>query len=602
MALVSYPPETEYSIGRKGYQEIRERIDSLRMQHNVFDRRRIRAVMNGGPDGVIAILGWGREGPAEELKDMGIDLPVANLMFSGLEKLAQKIGRVPTLKTDMLPIKDNDTARTRAEKRARIVSGWDEMGRMEMQYPQIGRWLPGYGFVLHVIRERKQAGHTYPFAELRDPFDCYPGFWGPDQQPTEVAIIRNVDEKWMRRQYPNMNQRAHGGGEKRRGWRIFGQSSWEGESGNIEIAEYIDEEGTYLVSLDTEELLLFIPNPLSSGPAFVMTKRFSFDRLGSQYAHVFGLMAMMAKLNILGLIGVEDSVFRETNIHGEMISEKYEKGRNAINFFEAGTQVNKPTGEVLNQLWQGVNIVERQFRIVAAYDVAQDGISPNSFATGAGIEQLQSSEQHNVREYQTAIKHSAELIDRKRLEWEDVMHPSASKRVYWYEGGNSFEEIYVPSVDIALDYRTRRVYGAMATFDETSKILAGLQLNGAKILDRRTVRENLDGDLNDQLIEERLLQDEALAGVMGALNMRAQNQDPAALNGLWQIYKSPKDFEQDIEEALQLGDFAPDPQLALGTGLPPEPGGGDGRQQMPSQTILSQIEAQGGGAQTVARN
>lgn len=595
MALHSYE-----HYGMKDYVEVRERIDSLRKQHNVYDRRRIRAVMNGGADGVQAILGWGKEGPAQELEDMGIDLPVANLMFSGLEKLAQQIGRAPNLKTDMLPIKDNETARGRAEKRARIVGGWDEMGRMEMQYPQIGRWLPGYGFTLHVIRERTTGGHTYPFAELRDPYDCYPGFWGPDQQPSEVVIIRNVEAAWLKRQYPDMKS------VKRTGWSgtgayIIGQSSWEGQSGDLEIAEYIDEEGTYLVSLATEELLSFIPNPLSSGPAFVMTKRFSFDRLGSQYEHVFGLMAMMAKLNILGLIGVEDSVFRETNVHGEMISTKYEKGRDAINFFEPGARVEKLSGDVLNQLWQGVNIIERQFRIVGAYDVSQDGISPNSFATGAGISELKSGEQHNVREYQTAIKHSAELIDRKRLEWEDVMHPNAKKRVFWYEGGNSFEEMYTPSKDIDGDYRTRRVYGSMATFDESSKILTGLQLNGARIIDKRTMRENMDGDLDNQLIEERLLQDDALAGIIGALNIRAQNQDPAALNGLWQIYKSPKDFGSSIEEALQIGDFAPQQQPGLGQ-PPLDPGAEDGRQRLPSQTILSQIEAEGGGAQTVAVN
>ena len=52
----------------------------------------------------------------------------------------------------MLPVRDNATNRDRAEKRARIVSGWDEIDRMEMQYPQIGRWLPGYGFTCHIIR------------------------------------------------------------------------------------------------------------------------------------------------------------------------------------------------------------------------------------------------------------------------------------------------------------------------------------------------------------------------------------------------------------------------------------------------------------------
>jgi len=583
-----------------GYPELRERIDALRNQQDLMSRRRIRSVMNGGQEGVQAILGWDANGPAKDLQDLGVDLPTANLMWSGLEKLSQMIGRAPTLKTDMLPIKDNKAARDKAEKRGRIVQGWDDLGRAEMQYPQIGRWLPGYGFVLHVIKEQTEGGHTYPVAELRDPYDVYPGFWGPNQQPTEVVSIRRVEEKWLRRQYPGMKVIDR---SRRTGIYILGQSNWEGTNTQLEVAEYIDSSGTYLVSLDTEEILTFVPNPLSSGPAFVMTKRFSFDRLGSQYEHVFGLMAMMARLNILGLMGTEDTVFRETNVYGEMDSVEYLKGRDAINFFQQGTRVEKPTEAQLNQLWQGVNIVERQFRIVGGYDVAQDGQSPNSFATGAGIEQLGESRNQNVKEYQTAIKHSAELIDRKRLEWEDAMHPTKEKRVYWYEGGNSFEEKYVAGKDIDGDYRTRRVFGAMATFDETQKILAGLQLQGAGILDRRTVQENLDGLDNIGLVNERIIQDGAFRSLMGALDVRAQGQDPAALAALYGVYKNPKNVEDELETALGLNQEellaqggAPNPADALAQGAPPDGTGA----RPPVQSVLSQLEGATGGAQTVA--
>ena len=209
--------------------------------------------------------------------------------------------------------------------------------------------------------------------------------------------------------------------------------------------------------------LAYIPNPLESGPTFVMTKRFSFDELQGQYHHVFGLMAMMAKLNILGLIGVEDSTFRETNIIGDMVGDTYERGRFAVNVFEPGTRIEKPTSDQIQQTFQAINILERQFRIVAGYDVAQDGQSPNSFATGEGIKELGSSADMNVKEYQTAIKHSIELIDRKRLEWEEVMHAKEKKKVYWYEGGTQFEETYIPAEDIAGYYRTKLIYGAMAT-------------------------------------------------------------------------------------------------------------------------------------------
>ena len=526
------------------FADIKLRADQLVQESDQMDRRRIRAIMNGGAEGVQAVLGWGVNGPDIEIDELDVDLPTANIMWSGLERLAQRIGRMPTLKTDMIPTKDTSTARKKAEKRHRIVSGWDDMSRLEMQFPQIGRWLPGYGLTFHTIRERSYGGYTYPVAELRDPYDVYPGWFGPDQQPREVAIVRRVPYEALKNRYDelgpirtNKARPAHGGIP------ILGRSgNWEGgkpKLGEVEVVEFYCEEGTYLICSDTEQTLAFVPNPLSSGGAFVVTKRFSFDQLKSQYVHVYGLMGQLAKMNLLGVMAAEDSNFRETNVFGEMDSEEYGRGRDAINFFQTGTRVERPTGDIINQTWQAVNILERQFRIVAGYDVQQDAISPNSFATGAGMQELQSSLSNNVREYQTAIRHSIELIDRKRLEWDDVMHPTKERKVYWYEGSKQNEETYVPAKDIAGDYRTRRVYGAMATFDETQKLLAGLQLLGARVIDVRTLQENLDGFENISLVNERILQDQARDALLASLGNRSAQSDPSADMALVEILDTP---------------------------------------------------------------
>lgn len=584
------------------YGDIVSRIDTIRNLHVDSDRDRIRAVMNGGARGIQAVMTWDSKNPAKDAADLGIDLPTANIMWSGLEKLAQRIGRAPTLKTDMLPIRDTSTAREKAEKRQRIVTGWDEMSRMEMQYPQIGRWLPGYGFTFHKIKEAMYGGVPYPVAELRDPYDVYPGWWGPGQQPDEAVAVRSVPEHLLRKIYPNYT------GKKKKtttGTVKWSTRGWSGQApGEIEVVEYMNPQGSYVVTVDSEQILSMIPNPLKSGPAFVFTKRFGFDQIKSQYTHTFGLMAMMAKLNLLGLIGAEDSTFKEVNVFGELTSNEYEKGRDAINFLEPGARVEKPTGDQVNQTWQAINILERQFRIVAGYDVQQDAISPNSFATGAGMQELQGSADNNVREYQTAIRHSVELIDRKRLEWEDEMHASQTKRVFWYEGSASFEEEYTPNVDINGDYRTRRVYGAMATFDESAKLLAGLQLLGARVIDRRTLQENLDGLENVSLINERIDQDMAKEQLLGAIGMRAQQQDPAATMALVEIMDKPKGTVETLKKLFtpQEPEMSPEEAaMAQGGMAGMMPGGQGGGRPDPVQTVLSRVENEGGGSQTVAR-
>jgi len=591
--------------------DVIDRAQILKGMHSTDDRQRIRAVMNGGAEGVQAVLARG--GPGAPIRtqgpgtgkgadtSLGIDLPTANIMFSGLERLAQKIGRPPVLKTDMIPTKDTDKARKKAEKRARIVNAWDDISRIEMQYPQIGRWLPGYGFTLHIIKERTFGDTTYPVAELRDPYDVYPGTWGVDQQPSEVAVFRSVSQKELMYVYPS----ALSGIKKRMatqrsGVPIIGETAgWEGNPHSpVTLIEYYNHHGCYIVCPEIEQILSFIPNPLESGPSFVMTKRFSFDKLQSQYHHVFGLMAMMAKLNILGLIGVEDSTFRETNIIGDMVGKTYERGRFAVNKFEPGTKIEKPTSDQLQQVWQAVGVIERQFRVVAGYDVAQDGQSPQNFATGQGIRELGSAAAENVKEYQTAIKHSMELIDRKRLEWEEKMHPTSRKKVYWFEGGTQFEEHYVPNVDIDKDYRTKRIYGAMATFDENSKIVAGLQLVQARIMDKRTMRENMDGFENPSLMEERIDQDMAKEMLMQGLGQRFGERDQAAGMALVEIFDKPGEAGTTLKKMFT----AQDPQMS-----PEEMAmaqGGEGVEGGPPpavQTILAQMEAEGGGVQSVGQ-
>ena len=606
------------------FQDVLDHATVLKSNANLADRRRIRDVMNGGAAGVQAVLNHNlpKTGGPSSPTGLGVDLPTANVMYSGLERMAQKIGREPTLKTDLIPTKDTGPARKAAEKRARIVSAWDDMDKMEMQYPQMGRWLPGYGITAQVIKDRKFGDEFYPVAELRDPMDVFHGEWGPNQEPLEMAIFRATSKRNLMRSYPYIKEKFEETEMKRRGRSMGGAvllgaskgQNWEGSPHRpVEVIEYYCSEGTWIACPEMGMIIDYIPNPLESGPAFVINKRFSFDQLQGHFHHVFGLMAMMGKLNILGLIGVEDSTFRETNIFGEMVGKTYKRGRMAVNKFEHGTRVEKPTSDQLQQTWQAINILERQFRVVAGYDVAQDGESPNSFATGQGIRELGASASENVREYQTVMRHGAELVDRKRLEWEDVMSASKKKKVYWYEGSKRNEETYVPNKAIAGDYRTKRIYGAMATFDENSKIVTGLQLLQANIIDRVTLQENLDGIHNVSLINERIDQNMAKEMMMQGLGQRFGEQDPAAALALTEILDQPKNTVETLKKLFtpQEPEMSPEEEAMMAAGgmgggppAPGAPGGGGGMpgaMPPPVQTILAQMETESGGAMTVGR-
>ena len=533
--------------------KIYDRIDYLRVinQDSMIDRGRIRDIMNGGEAGVQALLG----------KSINVEyheLPAPNLFLTALERFAQKLGRSPDLKVDIINQKDSERAKKKSEKLERIVMAYDKNQKLHMQLPQVGRWLPGYGFVVWVVKhKRDKDGNAYPYAELRDPYSCYPGYFGNDQQPKELAIITRVPHNVLADQYteakPYIYAYENNDGFQNPYSAIIDGSdksgSWANSTGHGKVVvEYMNEDGTYVYLPENKKIIDFMPNPLSSGPCFVIAKRYSFDQMQSQFQHITGLMANMAKINILGTIAMEDAVFTETNIIGEIESGKYRKGRFAVNYLTPGSQVSKPVNNLPYQLFQQVDRLERHLRLGAAYPVSDDGQSPNSFVTGRGLEELGQSASLHVREYQSVLANALEELDAKRLEYDEVVFGDTRKPIAGFHNGTAYRENYTPTTDIKEFYTTRRVYGVMAGFDEPQKIITGLQLKQQGIIDTQTLQENMDGLDNITKIQQRISAEKAETVLFESLMAQAAQGDPKATMAAIEIRKNPQNMTKIMDK------------------------------------------------------
>ena len=535
--------------------DLQDRITQLHYdnQQAYATRGRIRAIMNGGPSGIMALLGDQSKG----FQDWQVRVP--NLMSTGLEHLSQKIGRIPNLKIDVPNDRDSQRSKQKAEKIARIITAYDDNQRLDIQMPQVGRWLPGYGFAVWVIRERKDSsGVPYPCAELRDPYNCFPGYYGADQKPVDLSIVRRVPKYALENVYPDFKDVINRDA-KHEGLNIGGgyaspytdsySGSWANSNGQGDlIAEYYNDDGTYVYHMASGTVFDFIPNPLSSGPAFVVAKKFSFDQLEGQYDQIIGLMAAMAKMNVMSIIAMEDAVFTETNISGELESGQYRKGRFAVNYLAPGTQVSKPASNVPYQIFQQIDRIERQLRVGGAYPVTDDAQSPLSFATGRGLEELGASMSLMIREYHTVMADAIEQTDAKRLEWDSVMYGGKPKPLSGYMDNKFYAEKYDPEKDIGFNYRTRRVYGAMAGYDEPQKIVTGLQLLQAGIIDTQTLQENLDGLDNIVRVNERITREKADKVLFDTLLTLSQQGDQRATMAIVEIRKNPGDVENILDK------------------------------------------------------
>jgi hypothetical protein len=540
--------------------QIIDRATFLKKSHDnaLIDRARFRAILNGGEDGIRQLLGPGMDRLDSDT------LPAPNLMLSALDRLAQKIGKVPSLDVSITNGRDSQRNKAKKDKLERIISAYDKMQNLKMQLPQVARWLPGYGFAVWVVTTKADPdGNIYPYAELRNPYDCFPGYMGNNQSPDELAIVQKVPIKQLLQMYPELKSWFESQGDEVRDsyLNISSDTSWENnaETGDV-ILEYMNLEGTYVLHMASRKIIDFVPNPLKSGPAFVVAKRYSFDKLQGQFDQVVGLMSSMAKINILSVIAMEDAVFTETNVVGEIESGQYRKGRNSINYLSPGSQVIKPVTNLPYQLFEAVGRLERQLRVVAGYPVQDDSISPNSFVTGRGLEELESGVGAMVTEYHTIIENALQEIDSKRLELDEVLFNKKRKPISGTYKGASFAEEYTPSVDINKNYTTNRKFGAMASFDAPNKIITGLQLLQAGIIDKETFQQEMDGLENLSQINERIVKEKTEDILYQTLLQQSQSGDKAAMMAVVEIYNNPKNIGSILEKYFTAQGEEPSPE------------------------------------------
>lgn len=591
------------------------RVAQLRDEHSYRQRAKhlIREVMAGGDRGLAAIIG---KGPVNALT-----VPAANLVLSGLQRLGQKVGRMPDLRVDPPDDRDSETARKHAEKRARIVAAWDDASALEQDMPYQGMWLPGYGFCVWTLREgRTPDGDPYPEAERRDPYSAYPGEFGMSSQPADLAVVWKMPARQLADRYRDTRPDVVAALYDRRAGGVLldphstpaaGTSTWTDGAGGasssgsgVEVAEYYDSDGCWLVIPDKRIVLEHWPNPLRSGPPFVVIRRPTFGQLVGHYDDAFGLQQGMARMNTLALIALEDAVHTETNVYGQ-INGQYRKGRHAINTFDPGTRVEKPVTQIPYQVFQEVSRLEEQFRQVVGYSRMDDGQTPaNMAATGHGLDKLAAGIDLEVRQYHKQFEWGLQLLDQKRLEWAHRSYGQRDLPIVGMVKGAPFAERYRPDVHIKGNYRTRRTFGAMAGLDDAQKIVALLQLLQAGLIDSQTAREQLDGLENLTRIEDRIRAEQVESTLFGAM-VSGQPMDPRVAMTLIELlpassvketlrrFWTPDDPQMSPEQEAMV---APPPAPPVPTG----PGGGP----PDVATVLSRLTSSGdvaGGVQTVGR-
>jgi len=502
-----------------------ERAGALRTSPNQENRERIRRIIAGGPDALRAI--WGEDSEIGMMRD----IPAPNLIISSLKRFAQRAATVP--KPKAVPLKDTQKSRDAAEKKARIIAGYDFAAQMEAFAKIWFRWYPVYGITGATVRHREHGGRPYPQLEVFNPYDTYASWTQPHEDPTEMAVFRRIATRDLHERFPQTVPRSQG----RQGAVLLGQGADRGVS---EILEYHDRSGWVLIHPDSEQLLASWENPFDV-PAFIVSKAPSVEDVQSEYHHAIGLLGQLAKFYVLGAQVMQDAAHAETNVFGEMVRGKYAFGRRVVNYMEQGTKVEKPNTNLPYQFLQETDRIERQFRNIVGYSVQEDGISPNSFVTGRGLDSLGAAAGNTALEAQQVFGEFLQSADRLRLKWDQHFYPNITKQIPGQT--ETYRASEIDDVD-----NSRREFALLSLYDEPQKIIMGLQLLQAEALDVETFQENLANLPDSSLINNRRTRIRAEDGMMATVEAAAQALDPRAMEVLSQLMTEPQNRTNILQE------------------------------------------------------
>ena len=100
----------------------------------------------------------------------------------------------------------------------------------------------------------------------------------------------------------------------------------------------------------------------------------------------------------------------------------------------------------------------------------------------------------------------------------------------------------------------------MASFDAPNKIITGLQLLQAGIIDKETMQQEMDGLENLSQINERITKQKTEEILFSMLLQQSQQGDKGAMMAVVEIYNNPKDIGDILEKYFTASGEEPSPQ------------------------------------------
>jgi hypothetical protein len=404
------------------------------------------------------------------------------------------------------PIDNRATARAFTRGRA-WQSHWDE-SQIQLRLGRAYRQFFGYAtFGLFVVPD-----YETECAKIitRDPLVTYPEPMSSDEvrAPRNVGFVYGRSPSWLKAKYPAAADliRRHTSreddlwdvlewiDEDRIMIGILGKRAPENWSRRFNADGSVNYGMAMEGPLDQALLLRAYPNRAGMVTG-VCPSAVTLDRMVSGLKRIVPITDLMNKIAALDFLAAERGVFPDRYVVGDgqgaprIVGGQWRDGRTGrINILESVKTVGDLQSQPGPQTQQLLSTLERNARVSSGNPAVFQGEMSGSVRSGQTISQLGAfSVDPRIKEAHIVMQYALKIINESVAEVEKGYWPNKKYTVFSGLQGDDQLVDYVPS-EIWTETTRNIVEYSMPGMDATNATIALGQLNGAKLMSRRTAR------------------------------------------------------------------------------------------------------------------
>jgi hypothetical protein len=473
---------------------------------------------------------------------------VANFLDTVARDLAEMVAPLPSF-TAMGSSFLDEKGRTAADKRTKIANYYTTASKLSTQLLSGADQYLTYGFL--PLRVEVNVGESRPHIHVDNPKGAYPEFdrWGRVTAYARRWKQKASDLAAIYPEYADRLMQKQGGG--------LGLDARKSDV-QLEVVKWYDKDQCILFIPERGNLVLdSYANPISRVPV-VVPRRPSLDGdIHGQFDDVLWVFAAKAKLALLNLEAVQDSV--EAPIAVPMDVQHMPIGGKAVMRSNSPDQIRRVPLQLPPAAFNETQMLEAEMRIGARYPEARSGNIDASIVTGRGVQALMGGFDTQIKTAQAVIGEALAEIVSIALEMDEVVFADMRKTVQGNTGSSPYELTYTPSRDINGHYVIDVEYGVMSGLDPNRALVWGLQARGDKLISRTFLRRNLPVNMNvtdeERIIDIEEMRDalkasvQAYAQVLPELATSGQGDPEDVLRKISQIILARRKGEP-IEDAI----------------------------------------------------